>query len=146
MATVLLIGASRGIGLELARQYREAGWRVIATARSPAAVATLQQDRGRLEGRVSQLSASLADVTSRETHLQAHDQQRRRDAALLQSLAAQLQHKAAAVDEAHAAAQAAAGGRAAMEAAGTALEGVGVSRQRPATVARQLGRGAAHVS
>ena len=34
MATVLLIGASRGVGLEMARQYREAGWRVIATARS----------------------------------------------------------------------------------------------------------------
>jgi NAD(P)-dependent dehydrogenase (short-subunit alcohol dehydrogenase family) len=34
MATVLLIGASRGIGLELARQYREDGWRVIATARN----------------------------------------------------------------------------------------------------------------
>ena len=34
MATVLLIGASRGIGLELARQYRDAGWRVIATARN----------------------------------------------------------------------------------------------------------------
>jgi NAD(P)-dependent dehydrogenase (short-subunit alcohol dehydrogenase family) len=30
---VLLIGASRGIGLELARQYLEAGDRVIATAR-----------------------------------------------------------------------------------------------------------------
>lgn len=34
MPTVLLIGASRGIGYELALQYREAGWRVIATARS----------------------------------------------------------------------------------------------------------------
>lgn len=33
MPTVLLIGASRGIGLELARQYRADGWRVIATAR-----------------------------------------------------------------------------------------------------------------
>ena len=34
MKTVLLIGASRGIGLELARQYSTDGWRVIATART----------------------------------------------------------------------------------------------------------------
>ena len=33
MATALIIGASRGIGFEFARQYRAAGWRVIATAR-----------------------------------------------------------------------------------------------------------------
>lgn len=33
MPTALIIGASRGIGHELARQYRRAGWRVIATAR-----------------------------------------------------------------------------------------------------------------
>jgi NAD(P)-dependent dehydrogenase (short-subunit alcohol dehydrogenase family) len=33
MATALVIGASRGIGLELVRQYRRDGWRVIATAR-----------------------------------------------------------------------------------------------------------------
>ena len=42
MATVLLIGASRGIGLELARQYRAEGWRVIATARSTEGLARLQ--------------------------------------------------------------------------------------------------------
>jgi NAD(P)-dependent dehydrogenase (short-subunit alcohol dehydrogenase family) len=35
MPTALIIGASRGIGHELARQYRADGWRVIATARKP---------------------------------------------------------------------------------------------------------------
>ncbi len=33
MPTALIIGASRGIGLELVRQYLADGWRVIATAR-----------------------------------------------------------------------------------------------------------------
>ncbi len=36
MPTVLITGASRGIGLEFARQYAGAGWRVIATCRDPA--------------------------------------------------------------------------------------------------------------
>jgi NAD(P)-dependent dehydrogenase (short-subunit alcohol dehydrogenase family) len=35
MSTALIIGASRGIGRELVRQYRADGWRVIATARKP---------------------------------------------------------------------------------------------------------------
>lgn len=34
--TVLITGSSRGIGLELARQYAERGWGVIATCRTPA--------------------------------------------------------------------------------------------------------------
>ncbi len=42
MATVLLIGASRGIGFELARQYIADGWRVIATARSDEGLARLK--------------------------------------------------------------------------------------------------------
>ena len=33
MPTVLILGASRGIGHEMVRQYRADGWRVIATAR-----------------------------------------------------------------------------------------------------------------
>ena len=35
MPTVLVTGASRGIGREFVVQYREAGWRVIATCRDP---------------------------------------------------------------------------------------------------------------
>ena len=31
MPTVLITGASRGLGLEYARQYVDDGWRVIAT-------------------------------------------------------------------------------------------------------------------
>jgi NAD(P)-dependent dehydrogenase (short-subunit alcohol dehydrogenase family) len=41
MNTVLVIGASRGIGLEFVRQYRGAGARVIATARDDAGLARL---------------------------------------------------------------------------------------------------------
>lgn len=41
MPTALIIGASRGIGLELVRQYRADGWRVIATARKAEDCATL---------------------------------------------------------------------------------------------------------
>jgi NAD(P)-dependent dehydrogenase (short-subunit alcohol dehydrogenase family) len=35
VATVLVTGASRGLGLELARQYAADGWEVIACARTP---------------------------------------------------------------------------------------------------------------
>ncbi|MDQ4088298.1 MAG: SDR family NAD(P)-dependent oxidoreductase, partial [Pseudomonadota bacterium] len=34
MPTVLVTGAGRGIGLEFARQYAAASWRVIATVRA----------------------------------------------------------------------------------------------------------------
>lgn len=36
MPTVLVTGASRGLGLEFCRQYAEDGWRVVATCRRPA--------------------------------------------------------------------------------------------------------------
>lgn len=48
MPTVMIIGASRGIGLELARQYARAGWRVHATTRTPEQPGTL----GSLAGEV----------------------------------------------------------------------------------------------
>ena len=40
--TVLITGANRGLGLEFARQYEEAGWQVIGTARKPAAATDLK--------------------------------------------------------------------------------------------------------
>jgi NAD(P)-dependent dehydrogenase (short-subunit alcohol dehydrogenase family) len=43
MATVLVIGASRGIGLEFVRQSLAAGERVIATARDDAGLARLRE-------------------------------------------------------------------------------------------------------
>ncbi len=50
--TTLLLGASRGLGLGLAREYHSRGWRVIATARSDAsgleALGTVAGDRLRI--------------------------------------------------------------------------------------------------
>jgi NAD(P)-dependent dehydrogenase (short-subunit alcohol dehydrogenase family) len=48
--TVLITGAGRGLGLEFARQYSAAGWRVFACARTPAkseALAELAKDSAR---------------------------------------------------------------------------------------------------
>ena len=49
MATVLITGASRGLGLEFTRQYAADGWRVFAACRDPAGA----RDLGNLEGDVS---------------------------------------------------------------------------------------------
>lgn len=57
MPTALIIGASRGIGLELARQYQADGWRVIATARAPDDVRKLAS----MEMRALQLDVTSAD-------------------------------------------------------------------------------------
>jgi NAD(P)-dependent dehydrogenase (short-subunit alcohol dehydrogenase family) len=41
MPSVLITGANRGLGLEFARQYAAAGWRVHAACRDPAAASAL---------------------------------------------------------------------------------------------------------
>ena len=56
--TVLITGANRGIGLELARQYVADGWQVIGTARKPQAATELRE----LGATVLQL-----DVTNQES-------------------------------------------------------------------------------
>ena len=59
MPTTLILGASRGIGLELARQSVAARERVIATARSDAGLAAL-----RTLGVAQALPLDVADAAS----------------------------------------------------------------------------------
>ena len=72
MATVLVTGSNRGIGLEFARQYAEAGWRVIATCRNPDAAAELATINGDIEVRaldmmdLQAIDALAADLHSTE--------------------------------------------------------------------------------
>ncbi len=61
--TVLITGANRGIGLELARQYSARGWQVIATARKPSDAATLNE----LAKTRSNLSVETLDLTDHAT-------------------------------------------------------------------------------
>jgi NAD(P)-dependent dehydrogenase (short-subunit alcohol dehydrogenase family) len=49
MPTVLLTGASRGLGLEFTRQYAREGWRVIATCRDPRKAEALRGVPGTVE-------------------------------------------------------------------------------------------------
>ncbi len=55
MPTVLITGASRGIGLEFARSYGEAGWTVIATVRDAAGA-------DRLAGLAGSVTPAVLDV------------------------------------------------------------------------------------
>lgn len=48
MPTVLITGASRGIGLELSRQYAAAGWTVLACCRDPAKAGVLKSLGGKV--------------------------------------------------------------------------------------------------
>ena len=71
MPTVMIIGASRGIGLELARQYAADGWRVHATTRTPAQPGPLGALAGdivvhALEVRQAAQIAALAEAVEQE--------------------------------------------------------------------------------
>jgi NAD(P)-dependent dehydrogenase (short-subunit alcohol dehydrogenase family) len=48
MASVLITGANRGLGLEFARQYAGEGWRVFATCRDPARAEALRRLSGEI--------------------------------------------------------------------------------------------------
>lgn len=69
MATILITGAGRGLGLELARQYAEDGWTVIGTVRNAAGAAELAKLGARAitldvsnTAEVKTLSAQLKDI------------------------------------------------------------------------------------
>ena len=57
MPTVFITGASRGLGLEFARQYAGEGWRVLAACRAPAQAAALDA----IAGDVTVLPLDVAD-------------------------------------------------------------------------------------
>lgn len=58
MPTALILGASRGLGHEMLRQYRADGWRVVATARKQEDCARLAQ----LGAEAHQLDVTSADA------------------------------------------------------------------------------------
>ena len=64
--TVLIIGASRGLGLGLARQFSSEGWEVIATVRDPARAEALRALGGvRIEALDMDDAASLERLAER---------------------------------------------------------------------------------
>ncbi len=63
MPTVLITGAGRGLGLELARQYLADGWQVIACARSPERCPELHALAGQANKPDAQLEIVALDVT-----------------------------------------------------------------------------------
>jgi NAD(P)-dependent dehydrogenase (short-subunit alcohol dehydrogenase family) len=71
MSTVLITGANRGVGLEFARQYADAGWRVIATCRDPELARALKALEGDVrrhaldvanDDQIAALARNLADL------------------------------------------------------------------------------------
>ena len=58
--TVLVTGANRGLGLEFARQFSDAGWKVVATAREPDKADELQK----LGANVSVVPLDVTDAKS----------------------------------------------------------------------------------
>jgi NAD(P)-dependent dehydrogenase (short-subunit alcohol dehydrogenase family) len=68
MPTVLITGANRGLGLELARQYAADGWRVLACSRHPDAEAldAIEQEHGDVSRHALEVTdaASIAALAS----------------------------------------------------------------------------------
>lgn len=70
MPTILILGASRGLGLEFVRQYAAEGWRVLATVRDPSKGRATSEAGAEVyvcdvadPASVRRLAAGLAEVT-----------------------------------------------------------------------------------
>ena len=64
MATILVTGAHRGLGLEFTRQYLSEGYAVIAATRNPGAAHRLRQLERDSKGNLSLVEADVADSAS----------------------------------------------------------------------------------
>jgi NAD(P)-dependent dehydrogenase (short-subunit alcohol dehydrogenase family) len=64
MATILITGASRGLGLEFTRQYLADGWTLIAACRSPGAARGLQDLEAKTKGALTVVELDVADGAS----------------------------------------------------------------------------------
>ena len=64
MPTILITGASRGLGLEFSRQYLAEGWQVIAACRNPRTAKGLQQLEGNSKGALTVVEVDVADTAS----------------------------------------------------------------------------------
>jgi NAD(P)-dependent dehydrogenase (short-subunit alcohol dehydrogenase family) len=66
MPNALIVGASRGIGLGLAREFASRGWNVTATVRNPDSAPELAKTAGGLGGELRIETVDTADVASGE--------------------------------------------------------------------------------
>ena len=65
MATILITGANRGIGLELTRQYAADGWNVLACCRSPENAHDLNKLAASSAGKVSVYLLDVSNAAQR---------------------------------------------------------------------------------
>jgi NAD(P)-dependent dehydrogenase (short-subunit alcohol dehydrogenase family) len=64
MATILITGASRGLGLEFTRQYLAEGWTVIAACRNPGGARGLQDLEAKSNGALTVVELDVTDGAS----------------------------------------------------------------------------------